>query len=165
MKMIEENNTLVFIVDVKSNKRQIKAALKTLYDVETIKLNTLIRYGDFANLDMGRIWVNEDIGPTAPRRPSPVLPRTLTPLTSPPLSSPLFKLVRSGLVYDCLALEEYIMTHDTFRSSFRIGLGHGRFSGAKAERQTQMSVLVHQNDTRRSRRFSGNKNVQRVAHP
>lgn len=43
MKMIEENNTLVFIVDTKSNKRQIKAALKTLYDVETIKLNTLIR--------------------------------------------------------------------------------------------------------------------------
>ena len=43
MEMIEENNTLVFIVDVKSNKRQIKAALKTLYDVETIKLNTLIR--------------------------------------------------------------------------------------------------------------------------
>ena len=33
MKMIEENNTLVFIVDVKSNKRQIKSALKTLYDV------------------------------------------------------------------------------------------------------------------------------------
>lgn len=45
MKMIEENNTLVFIVDTKSNKRQIKAALKTLYDVETVKLNTLIRYG------------------------------------------------------------------------------------------------------------------------
>merc|ERR1712080_699522 len=43
MKMIEENNTLVFIVDTKSNKRQIKAALKTLYDVETVKLNTLIR--------------------------------------------------------------------------------------------------------------------------
>merc|ERR1712227_771426 len=42
MKMIEENNTLVFIVDTKSNKRQIKAALKTLYDVETVKLNTLI---------------------------------------------------------------------------------------------------------------------------
>lgn len=48
MKMIEENNTLVFIVDTKSNKRQIKAALKTLYDVETIKLNTLIRYGRIA---------------------------------------------------------------------------------------------------------------------
>ena len=44
MKKIEENNTLVFIVDVKANKRQIKEALKKLYDVDTVKLNTLIRY-------------------------------------------------------------------------------------------------------------------------
>lgn len=44
MKKIEENNTLVFIVDVKANKRQIKAALKKLYDVDTVKINTLIRY-------------------------------------------------------------------------------------------------------------------------
>ena len=44
MKKIEENNTLVFIVDVKANKRQIKQALKTLYDVETVKINTLIRW-------------------------------------------------------------------------------------------------------------------------
>ncbi|EED18438.1 60S ribosomal protein L23 [Talaromyces stipitatus ATCC 10500] len=43
MKKIEENNTLVFIVDVKANKRQIKAALKKLYDVDTVKINTLIR--------------------------------------------------------------------------------------------------------------------------
>nr|UOL47205.1 chloroplast ribosomal protein L23 [Hypericum ascyron] len=43
MKKIEENNTLVFIVDVKANKRQIKQALKQLYDVETVKINTLIR--------------------------------------------------------------------------------------------------------------------------
>ncbi|KAK5135967.1 60S ribosomal protein L23A [Meristemomyces frigidus] len=43
MKKIEENNTLVFIVDVKANKRQIKEALKKLYDVDTVKLNTLIR--------------------------------------------------------------------------------------------------------------------------
>ncbi|WPH00718.1 60S ribosomal protein L25 [Acrodontium crateriforme] len=43
MKKIEENNTLVFIVDVKANKRQIKEALKTLYDVDCIKLNTLVR--------------------------------------------------------------------------------------------------------------------------
>ncbi|QIW99590.1 hypothetical protein AMS68_005108 [Peltaster fructicola] len=43
MKMIEENNTLVFIVDVKANKRQIKEALKKLYDVDTVKINTLIR--------------------------------------------------------------------------------------------------------------------------
>lgn len=44
MKKIEENNTLVFIVDVKANKRQIKQALKKLYDVDTVKINTLIRY-------------------------------------------------------------------------------------------------------------------------
>lgn len=44
MKKIEENNTLVFMVDTKANKRQIKQALKTLYDVETIKINTLVRY-------------------------------------------------------------------------------------------------------------------------
>ncbi|KAL8717088.1 MAG: hypothetical protein Q9225_005638 [Loekoesia sp. 1 TL-2023] len=43
MKKIEENNTLVFICDVKANKRQIKDALKKLYDVECVKVNTLIR--------------------------------------------------------------------------------------------------------------------------
>lgn len=43
MKKIEENNTLVFIVDVKANKRQIKDAIKKLYDVDCIKVNTLIR--------------------------------------------------------------------------------------------------------------------------
>ncbi len=44
MKKIEENNTLVFICDVKANKRQIKEALKKLYDVDTVKINTLVRY-------------------------------------------------------------------------------------------------------------------------
>lgn len=43
MKKIEEDNTLVFIVDVKANKAQIKQALKKLYDVDTVKINTLIR--------------------------------------------------------------------------------------------------------------------------
>lgn len=43
MKKIEENNTLVFICDVKANKRQIKDALKKLYDVDCVKVNTLIR--------------------------------------------------------------------------------------------------------------------------
>ncbi|KAN0072490.1 Ribosomal protein L23/L15e core domain containing protein [Elaphomyces granulatus] len=43
MKKIEENNTLVFIVDVRANKPQIKLALKKLYDVDTVKINTLIR--------------------------------------------------------------------------------------------------------------------------
>ncbi|KAJ3104925.1 60S ribosomal protein L25 [Physocladia obscura] len=43
MKKIEEDNTLVFIVDVRSNKRQIKDAVKRLYDVDAIKINTLVR--------------------------------------------------------------------------------------------------------------------------
>ncbi|KAI0078242.1 hypothetical protein K474DRAFT_1660693 [Panus rudis PR-1116 ss-1] len=43
MKKIEEHNTLVFIVDVKANKRQIKDAVKKLYDVQAAKVNTLIR--------------------------------------------------------------------------------------------------------------------------
>ncbi|GBE85232.1 ribosomal protein L23/L15e core domain-containing protein [Sparassis latifolia] len=43
MKKIEENNTLVFIVDIRSNKRQIKDAVKKLYDVQALKVNTLIR--------------------------------------------------------------------------------------------------------------------------
>ncbi|EMD39691.1 hypothetical protein CERSUDRAFT_112000, partial [Gelatoporia subvermispora B] len=43
MKKIEEHNTLVFIVDIKANKRQIKDAVKKLYDVQTAKINTLIR--------------------------------------------------------------------------------------------------------------------------
>jgi large subunit ribosomal protein L23Ae len=44
MKKMEENNTLVFIVDIKANKAQIKLALKKLYDIDTVKINTLIRY-------------------------------------------------------------------------------------------------------------------------
>lgn len=44
MKKIEENNTLVFICDIKANKRQIKDALKKLYDVDCVKINTLIRW-------------------------------------------------------------------------------------------------------------------------
>lgn len=51
MKKIEEHNTLVFIVDIKSNKRQIKDAVKKLYDVQAAKVNTLIRY---ANVDLRR---------------------------------------------------------------------------------------------------------------
>lgn len=43
MKKIEDNNTLVFIVDIMSNKRQIKEAVKQLYDIQCSKVNTLIR--------------------------------------------------------------------------------------------------------------------------
>ena len=44
MKKIEDNNTLVFIVDVKANKHQIKHAVKKLYDIDVAKVNTLIRW-------------------------------------------------------------------------------------------------------------------------
>jgi large subunit ribosomal protein L23Ae len=43
MKRVEEN-TLVFIVDLKANKKQIKEAIKRQYDVAAAKVNTLIRY-------------------------------------------------------------------------------------------------------------------------
>ncbi|KAH8163195.1 hypothetical protein CIB48_g5051 [Xylaria polymorpha] len=43
MKRLEENNTIVFIVDVKANKAQIKQALKKLYEIDVVKINTLIR--------------------------------------------------------------------------------------------------------------------------
>eukprot|EP00299_Pterocystis_sp_00344_P007363 c2355_g1_i1.p2 GENE.c2355_g1_i1~~c2355_g1_i1.p2 ORF type:complete len:200 (+),score=39.77 c2355_g1_i1:1-600(+) len=43
MKKIEENNTLVFIVDVRANKHQIKEAVRKLYDIKTSKINTLVR--------------------------------------------------------------------------------------------------------------------------
>ena len=43
MKKIEEHNTLVFLVDLRSNKRQIKDAVKKLWDVQAAKVNTLIR--------------------------------------------------------------------------------------------------------------------------
>ena len=43
MKKIEDNSTLVFIVDVKANKHQIKQSVKKLCDVDVAKVNTLIR--------------------------------------------------------------------------------------------------------------------------
>ncbi|KAK3083814.1 hypothetical protein FSP39_003594, partial [Pinctada imbricata] len=43
MKKIEDNNTLVFIVNKKANKPMIKLAVKKLYDIDVAKVNTLIR--------------------------------------------------------------------------------------------------------------------------
>ena len=43
MKKIEDNNTLVFLVNIKANKHQIKSAVKKLYDINVAKVNTLIR--------------------------------------------------------------------------------------------------------------------------
>jgi large subunit ribosomal protein L23Ae len=43
MKKIEDNNTLVFIVDTRANKKQIKRAVAGLYEIESQRVNTLIR--------------------------------------------------------------------------------------------------------------------------
>ncbi|MCO5581615.1 hypothetical protein L7F22_035504 [Adiantum nelumboides] len=42
MKKIEDNNTLVFVVDVRADKKKIKDAVKKMYDIQTKKVNTLI---------------------------------------------------------------------------------------------------------------------------
>ena len=43
MKKVEDGNILVFQVSLKSNKYQIKQAVKELYDVDVMAVNTLIR--------------------------------------------------------------------------------------------------------------------------
>lgn len=43
MKKIEDNNTLVLLVDVRANKRQIKEAVQARYNCKVLKVNTLIR--------------------------------------------------------------------------------------------------------------------------
>lgn len=43
MKKIEDHNTLVFLTDARANKKQIKAAVKKLYEIDVEKVNTLIR--------------------------------------------------------------------------------------------------------------------------
>ncbi|KAK9480454.1 ribosomal protein L23, N-terminal domain-containing protein [Lipomyces japonicus] len=42
MKKLEDDNTIVFIVDIKANKRHIKDAIKGLYNAEVSKVTTLI---------------------------------------------------------------------------------------------------------------------------
>ncbi|KAK9467652.1 ribosomal protein L23/L15e core domain-containing protein [Lipomyces arxii] len=42
MKKLEDSNIIVFIVDIKANKRHIKDAFKSLYNVEVSKVTTLI---------------------------------------------------------------------------------------------------------------------------
>merc|ERR1719447_144372 len=43
MKLIEDNNTLVFIVDRRCNKYHIKSAVKKMYEIDAVKINTLNR--------------------------------------------------------------------------------------------------------------------------
>ncbi|AET37801.1 60S ribosomal protein uL23 Ecym_2044 [Eremothecium cymbalariae DBVPG len=43
MKKVEDGNTLVFQVSLKANKHQIKNAIKELYEVDVLSVNTLVR--------------------------------------------------------------------------------------------------------------------------
>ena len=43
MNEVEANNTLVFLVNLKSNKRQIKFAMESIHGVAVTRVNTLIR--------------------------------------------------------------------------------------------------------------------------
>ena len=43
MKKIEDQNTLVFMVDLRANKFQIKDAVNKMYQIKAAKVNTLIR--------------------------------------------------------------------------------------------------------------------------
>ncbi|KAJ8540354.1 hypothetical protein K7X08_030273 [Anisodus acutangulus] len=60
MKKIEDNNTLVFIVDIHADKKKIKDAVKKMYDIQTKKVNTLGRLvgrllqKDFCDFRTGR---------------------------------------------------------------------------------------------------------------
>ena len=44
----------VFIVDQKSSKKQIKDAVSTLYDIQTKKINTLVRWDAEGGKVLGR---------------------------------------------------------------------------------------------------------------
>ena len=65
MKKIEDNNTLVFVCDVRANKNQIAEAVRKLYDIQSSKVNTLIRYYFSIFLSVSHDFV----GPTVRRRP------------------------------------------------------------------------------------------------
>eukprot|EP00178_Gracilaria_changii_P027028 TRINITY_DN83988_c0_g1_i1.p1 TRINITY_DN83988_c0_g1~~TRINITY_DN83988_c0_g1_i1.p1 ORF type:complete len:153 (-),score=34.87 TRINITY_DN83988_c0_g1_i1:17-475(-) len=43
LKMVEERDTIVFIVDPRANKKQIKEAVKKLYEIKSKRVNTLIK--------------------------------------------------------------------------------------------------------------------------
>lgn len=43
--LIEESNTYTFVVDPRANKTEIKEAIKDIFDVDVISVNTLNRKG------------------------------------------------------------------------------------------------------------------------
>lgn len=56
MKKIEDN-ILIFTVDAKANKHQVKQAVKKLYKIDVAKVNTLLRPGKQKN---EYVWLTPD---------------------------------------------------------------------------------------------------------
>ena len=42
IRLMESDNMLVFVVDKKANKKQIKKEIESIYDVKVVKVNTAI---------------------------------------------------------------------------------------------------------------------------
>ncbi|MBL7147378.1 MAG: 50S ribosomal protein L23 [Nanoarchaeota archaeon] len=42
VRLMESDNKLIFVVDLKSNKQEIKKALEELFKIKILKINTLI---------------------------------------------------------------------------------------------------------------------------
>ena len=64
MKKIEDNNTLVFICDIKSNKHQIKSAVKKLYDINVSKVSSNVLGREV----MRALQVNTLVRPTGDKK-------------------------------------------------------------------------------------------------
>ena len=68
LKLTESQNTLIFIVDIKASKKEIKKAIETMLKVKVEKVNTFVNHGkkkayvklDAANkaIDIETQWSN-----------------------------------------------------------------------------------------------------------
>ncbi|VFV24614.1 60s ribosomal protein l23a-like, partial [Lynx pardinus] len=56
-KKTEDDNTLVFVTDVKANRHQIKQAVKKLYDIDVTKVNSRVRSDGEKNV---YVWLAPD---------------------------------------------------------------------------------------------------------
>lgn len=45
IRLMESENKLIFVVDIKAKKKEIKEAIEKLFNTKIVKVNTLIQYG------------------------------------------------------------------------------------------------------------------------
>lgn len=45
IRFMESENKLIFVVDMKAKKKEIKEAIEKMFNVKVVKVNTLIQYG------------------------------------------------------------------------------------------------------------------------